>query len=59
MLIQQTKSKLKEMKLNGMCKGFEEQLSNAETQGFSFDDRFGMLVDQEQPFVRINGSGAS
>lgn len=50
MLMQQTINKLKEMKLNGMCKGFEEQLSNAMTQGLSFDDRFGMLVDQEQTF---------
>ena len=50
MLMQQTISKLNEMKLSGMCKGFEEQLSNAVTQGLSFEERFGMLVDQEQTF---------
>jgi DNA replication protein DnaC len=50
MLTQQTVSKLIEMKLNGMSKGFEAQLSSAVTQGLSFEERFGMLVDQEQTY---------
>lgn len=50
MLTQQTLGKLSEMKLNGMSRGFEEQLSSAVAQGLSFEERFGMLVDQEQSF---------
>lgn len=33
-----------------MIKGFEDQLSSALAQGLSFEERFGMLVDQEQTF---------
>ena len=50
MLTQQTIDKLSVMKLNGMIKGFEDQLSSALAQGLSFEERFGMLVDQEQTF---------
>ena len=50
MLTQQTINKLSAMKLNGMSKGFEEQLSSTAAQGLSFEERFGMLVDQEQTF---------
>ncbi len=50
MLTQQTIDKLSVMKLNGMSKGFEDQLSSAVAQGLSFEERFGMLVDQEQTF---------
>jgi len=50
MLTQQTINKLSVMKLNGMSKGFEEQLSSAAAQGLSFEERFGMLVDHEQTF---------
>lgn len=50
MLIQQTLSKLSEMYLKGMSKGYETQLSSAACQGLSFEERFGMLVDQEQTF---------
>lgn len=46
MLIQQTLSKLSEMYLKGMTKGYETQLSSAACQGLSFEERFGMLVDQ-------------
>ena len=50
MLTQQTINKLSAMKLNGMSKGFEEHLSSTAAQGLSFEERFGMLVDQEQTF---------
>jgi DNA replication protein DnaC len=48
MLSQQTIDKLSTMHLNGMSKGYQEQLSSTVSHGLSFDDRFGMLVDQEQ-----------
>lgn len=50
MLTQQTLTKLFDLKLNGMSKGFEEQLSSAAAHDLSFNERFGMLVDQEQTF---------
>lgn len=55
MLTQQTINKLSAMKLNGMSKGFEEQLSSTTAQGLSFEERFGMLVDQSRLSVRISG----
>ncbi|PPD49853.1 MAG: AAA family ATPase [Methylotenera sp.] len=48
MLLQQTMSKLSELNLNGMSKGYEIQLSSAACQDLSFEERFSMLVDQEQ-----------
>ncbi|HNU67147.1 MAG TPA: IS21-like element helper ATPase IstB [Methylotenera sp.] len=50
MLSQQTINKLSEMNLKGMSKGYEEQLSSAACQGLAFEDRFGMLVDQEETY---------
>ncbi|OAM51310.1 AAA family ATPase [Methylovorus sp. MM2] len=50
MLSQQTMNKLSEMNLNGMSKGYEEQLSSSACQGLAFEERFGMLVDQEQTY---------
>lgn len=50
MLTQQTLTKLSNLKLNGMSKGFEEQLSSAAAQNLSFNERFGLLVDQEQTY---------
>jgi len=50
MLTQQTLHKLNEMKLYGMGKGFEEQMASAVTQGLAFEERFGILVDQEQTY---------
>lgn len=50
MLSQQTINKLSEMNLNGMNKGYQEQLSSPACQGLAFEDRFGMLVDQEQTY---------
>lgn len=50
MLSQQTINKLSEMNLNGMNKGYQDQLSSPACQGLAFEDRFGMLVDQEQTY---------
>lgn len=50
MLNQQTFIKLSALSLNGMSKGFEEQLSSPNYHGLSFEERFGMLVDQELTF---------
>lgn len=42
-----TLRKLNEMKLYGMAKGFEEQLASTMTGPLSFEERFGLLADQE------------
>ncbi len=47
MMIYNTLEKLKEMKLKGMSKGLEDQLSIPEMQSLSFDERFSLLVDHE------------
>lgn len=47
MLKTQTMEKLKALKLSGMLKGLEEQLSSSEFESLSFDERFGLLVDRE------------
>jgi len=47
MLKTQTMEKLKTLRLNGMLKGLEEQLSSSEFESLSFDERFGLLVDRE------------
>lgn len=47
MMTNETLSKLKEMKLLGMANGFEDQLSSAAIRPLSFEERFGLLVDQE------------
>ncbi|UCV16650.1 IS21-like element helper ATPase IstB [Quatrionicoccus australiensis] len=47
MMIQDTLHKLNEMKLFGMAKGFEDQLASTLAGPLSFEERFGLLVDQE------------
>ncbi len=47
MLIENTITKLQEMKLTTMAKAFREQLTDANITGLPFEDRFGLLVDQE------------
>lgn len=47
---QQTIQSLREMKLHGMAIGFEQQRESVATQGLSFEERFGLLVDQEQTY---------
>ena len=50
MLVQQTIEKLREIRLPGMAKGFEDQLSSAAAMSLGFEERFGLLVDQEITF---------
>lgn len=47
MLTQPTVERLREMRLVGMAEGFLAQLQQPDLQGASFEDRFGLLVDQE------------
>ena len=47
MLTQETLRKLNEMKLIGMAHGFAEQLASAQASHLAFEDRLGLLVDQE------------
>lgn len=48
MLMEQTLSTLKSLRLPGMATAFEEQQTNAAVSSLSFDDRFSLLVDREQ-----------
>lgn len=50
MLVKQTIGKLKDLRLNGMARGFEDQLASAAAMSLGFEDRFGLLVDQEITF---------
>lgn len=43
----ETIEKLSQMKLHAMAAAFKEQLDQPSISGLSFEDRFGMLVDQE------------
>jgi DNA replication protein DnaC len=47
MMTQETLRKLHEMKLIGMADAFQDQLSSTSALHLSFEERFGMLVDQE------------
>lgn len=47
MLTNDTMRKLNEMKLFGMAHGFEDQLSSAAAGNLSFEERVGLMVDQE------------
>ena len=47
MLNENTANKLYEMHLSVMARAFKEQLTDAKFQPMSFEDRFGLLVDQE------------
>ncbi len=47
MLNTQTIDKLKALKLTGMAKGLEEQISNSDCASLSFEERLGLLVDIE------------
>jgi hypothetical protein len=47
MLTHQTLQTLRELHLTGMADAYHAHLQNPELQGLSFDERFGMLVDQE------------
>lgn len=47
MLTENTVTKLQEMKLTAMARTFKEQLTEPNINGLAFEDRFGILVDQE------------
>jgi DNA replication protein DnaC len=47
MLTVPTLGKLRELRLDGMVRGFEEQLSSAECNALTFEERLGLLVDRE------------
>lgn len=47
MLLSPTLDKLRELKFWGMLKAFEEQLQSSSAKKMSFEDRLGLLVDEE------------
>jgi DNA replication protein DnaC len=47
MLTQQTITRLRDLKLDGMARAFEEHLTQPAAQSLSFEERFGLLVDRE------------
>jgi DNA replication protein DnaC len=47
MLLEPTINKLLTMKLNGMVEALEEQRKNADTAGWSFEDRLALLVERQ------------
>lgn len=47
MMIQETLRKLNELKLFGMARSFEDQITSAASGQLSFEERFSLLVDQE------------
>lgn len=50
MMTQDTIRKLNEMKLFGMVKGLEEQMTSANAMHLGFEERIGLLVDQESTY---------
>ena len=54
MLNSETTEKLRDMKLGVMARKFNEQLSDTNTAGLSFEERFGILVDIEWTTRRNN-----
>jgi DNA replication protein DnaC len=47
MLMQQTLTRLRSLKLDGMARAFEEQSAQPASHGLGFEERFGLLVDRE------------
>jgi DNA replication protein DnaC len=48
MLTEQTLTKLRAMKLQGMAQAYEEQLGLADAGSLSFDERLGLITDREE-----------
>jgi hypothetical protein len=46
MLNHQTVEKLHALRLTGMADAYRKQMEDAEIAGLSFEERFGLLVDQ-------------
>ena len=51
-MIRQTLDKLHQMKLTGMAEGLSGQLEQPASQALPFEERFGLLVDQEYTYRR-------
>ena len=47
MLIEQTLETLRALKLNGMLKALEQQLTQSECHPLSFEERIGLIIDRE------------
>ena len=47
MLMQQTLTQLKSLKLDGMARAFEEQEALTASTSLSLEERFGMVVERE------------
>jgi len=47
MLTQQTLTRLRGLKLDGMARAFEEQLAQPASHALAFEERFAMLLDRE------------
>lgn len=47
MLTQQTLTQLRGLRLDGMARAFEEQLTQPASHTLAFEERFGLLVDRE------------
>lgn len=47
---QETKSKLYALKLHGMAKAFDDQMGNANAQSLAFENRVGMMVEEETTY---------
>ena len=47
MLTSPTLDKLRDLNLMGMSRGYQEQMERADYQALAFDDRLGLLVDEE------------
>lgn len=47
MLTEQTVTRLRALRLDGMARAFEEQLAQPVATGLAFEERFGLLVDRE------------
>src|SRR5689334_11592899 len=47
MLTEQTVTRLRTLRLDGMARAFEEQLGQPLAMGLAFEVRFGLLVDRE------------
>ncbi|CAD6562357.1 hypothetical protein LMG28727_07722 [Paraburkholderia kirstenboschensis] len=58
MLTQQTLSQLKALKLDGMARAFEEQVSLTASSSLSFEERFGIVVDRNSRGATRDGSNA-
>ena len=50
MIVQQTLTQLRALKLDGMASAFEEQLTLPTSGSLAFEDRFALLVERENAY---------